>query len=237
MIDLPYDFSNETIYWPTAEGFTLKTVFKGPTEKGYFYFSNNYMASEHGGTHIDAPNHFAYERKTVDEIPLEQLIGNAVVIDVSDKALNNRDYQVNASDFKSWEDKNGKIEKGSVILLYTGYGKYWPDKEKYMGTSERGADAVRNLHFPGLHPDGAKWLVENRSIKAVGLDTPSIDYGQSEYFRSHQILFEKNIPAFENVANLDKLPAKGAIIIALPMKIKGGSGAPLRIVALIPPQN
>ncbi|MGI9533884.1 MAG: cyclase family protein [Thermodesulfobacteriota bacterium] len=234
LVDLTYDFSSETIYWPTAEGFELKTVFKGPTEKGYFYFSNNYMASEHGGTHIDAPNHFAAKRKTVDQIPLEQLIGEAVVIDVSGKALNDRDYQVSVDDFKSWEGKHGKIEEGSIVLLNTGYGKYWPDKEKYMGTSDKGADAVMKLHFPGLHPDAAKWLMEKRSIKAIGLDTPSIDYGQSQYFKSHQILFKNNIPAFENVANLDKLPPRGAVIIALPMKIKGGSGAPLRIVAIIP---
>jgi len=233
-IDLTHDFSSETIYWPTAEGFELIRVFKGQTEKGYFYYSNNYMASEHGGTHIDAPNHFAYERKTVDEIPLDQLTGYAVVIDVSENALNNPDYQVSIDDFKSWEDKYGKIKDGSIVLLYTGYGKYWPDKKKYIGTSEKGADAVSKLHFPGLDPEAAKWLVENRSINAVGLDTASIDYGQSEYFKSHQTLFEKNIPAFENVANIDKLPIKGAYIIALPMKIKGGSGAPLRIVAILP---
>ena len=234
MIDLTHDFSSETIYWPTAEGFELKTVFKGPTEKGYYYFSNNYMASEHGGTHIDAPNHFAYERKTVDEIPLGQLNGNAVVIDVSEKALKNRDYQVSIEDFTSWEHKHGKIKEGSIILLNTGYGQYWPDKEKYMGTSEKGADAVAKLHFPGLGPEAAEWLVNNRSINAIGLDTPSIDYGQSQYFRSHQILFEQNIPAFENVANIDKLPPKGAYVIALPMKIRGGSGAPLRIIAIVP---
>ena len=193
------------------------------------------MASEHRGTHIDAPNHLAFAGKTVDDIPLDRLIGTKAVVDVQDKALKNRDYQVDVADFESWEDKYGKIEKGSVVLLYTGYGRYWPDKEKYMGTSEREAGAVKELHFPGLHPYEAKWLVENRTVKAIGLNTPSIDYGQSEYFKSHRILFEQNIPAFENVANLDELPVKGAFIIALPMKIKGGSGVPLRIVALIPP--
>jgi kynurenine formamidase len=84
-----------------------------------------------------------------------------------------------------------------------------------------------------LHPDAAKWLLQNRSIKAVGLDTPSIDYGQSTLFETHRILFEKNVPAFENVANLDKLPLKGVTVIALPMKIKGGSGGPLRMIAIV----
>ncbi len=233
-IDLTHDFTNETIYWPTAEGFKLTTVFKGPTEKGYFYFSNNYMASEHGGTHIDAPNHFANERKTVDEIPLNRLTGEAVVINVSDKALKNPDYQVSIDDFLTWEAAHGKIKDGSIVLLNTGYSQFWPDREEYMGTAERGADAVVKLHFPGLGPDAAEWIVENRNINAIGLDTPSIDYGQSQYFKSHRILFEQNIPAFENVANLNKLPPKGAYVIALPMKIKDGSGAPLRIVAIIP---
>ncbi|HEX4899203.1 MAG TPA: cyclase family protein, partial [Pyrinomonadaceae bacterium] len=95
--------------------------------------------------------------------------------------------------------------------------------------------AVAKLHFPGLHPDTARWLVTNRSIKAIGLDTASIDFGQSIKFESHQILFEKDIPAFENVANLDKLPARGFSVVALPMKIKGGSGGPLRIIALLNP--
>ena len=103
-----------------------------------------------------------------------------------------------------------------------------------MGTAERGEEAVAKLHFPGLHPDAAQWLVENRVIHSIGLDTPSIDYGQSKGFESHRILFEKNIPAFENLANLSILPDKGFDVIALPMKIAGGSGGPLRIVAVVP---
>ena len=119
------------------------------------------------------------------------------------------------------------------MLLRTGFGKHWPNRLKYLGTDEKGPEAVPKLHFPGLHPDAAKWLVENRSIKAIGLDTPSIDFGQSSDFMSHVILYEKNIPAFENVANLDQLPEKDFTIIALPMKIEGGSGGPLRIIAIV----
>jgi kynurenine formamidase len=233
-IDLTHDFSSETIYWPTADGFKLETVFEGFTDKGYFYDANNYSAAEHGGTHIDSPIHFAQGKQTVDEIPLERLIGPAVLIDVSQKALSDPDYQVGVKDFTDWESKNGQIANGSIVLLNTGYARYWPDKAKYMGTDKRGAEAVKKLHFPGLDPKAAKWLVENREISAIGLDTPSIDYGQSQLFESHRILFKENIPAFENVANLDKLPPKGALVIALPMKIKGGSGGPLRIIASLP---
>ena len=236
-IDLTHDFSSETVYWPTAEGFELETVFEGNTDKGYYYTANKYTASEHGGTHIDSPIHFAQGKQTVDEIPLEKLIGPAVVIDVTQNVLSDPDYQIGVKDFTDWESKNGPIPDSSIVLLNTGYAKYWPDRVKYMGTDKRDDEAVKNLHFPGLDPKAAKWLVENRNINAIGLDTPSLDYGQSRLFESHRILFKENIPAFENVANLDKLPPKGAIIIALPMKIKGGSGGPLRIIAMLPGEN
>lgn len=235
-VDLTHDFSEEAIYWPTAEGFKLESVFEGVTEKGFFYDANNYSAAEHGGTHIDSPIHFAEGKHTVDEIPVERLIGPGIIINVSEKALANRDYLVSVKDFKDWESEHGEIADGSIVLLNTGSAQFWPDKVKYMGTDKRGPDAVKELHFPGLDPAAAKWLVENRNINAIGLDTPSIDYGQSTLFESHRILFKENIPAFENVANLDKLPPKGALIIALPMKIKGGSGGPLRIIANVPPE-
>ena len=233
-VDLSHEFSSETIYWPTAKRFELEEVFAGYTEQGFYYSANNFSAAEHGGTHIDAPVHFAEGRQAVDEIPLENLIAPAVVIDLSEKVSADRDYQVRVEDFLKWEGENGNLSDGVIVLLRTGQGKKWNDPEKYLGTNDRGEEAIAGLHFPGLHPDAARWLVDNRNIKAIGLDTPSIDFGQSTVFESHQILFDKNIPAFENVANLDKLPATGSLVIALPMKIKGGSGAPLRIVAFIP---
>ncbi len=201
------------------------------TPKGYFYAANRYRASEHGGTHIDAPIHFAEHHQTLDQIPLDHLTGAAVVVDVSVQCSKDADYQITASDLQAWEAKHGKLPVGIILLLKTGYSKLWPDAKKYLGTDEKGPEAVAKLHFPGLHPDAARWLTTERSVKAVGLDTASIDYGQSTLFESHRILYAKDIPAFENVADLDKLPAQGAYIVALPMKIKGGSGGPLRIAA------
>lgn len=233
-VDLTHAFSDKTIYWPTEEPFKLETVFKGTTAAGYYYSAYNFSAAEHGGTHIDAPVHFAKERRSVDKIPIAQLIGPAAVIDVTQAAAADRDYQVMVEDFKAWEAEHGRLPKGAIVLLNTGSARFWPDREAYMGTAERGADAVAKLHFPGLHPNAARWLVNLRDIGAIGLDTPSIDYGQSKRFESHQILFEGDIPAFENVTNLDGLPATGATVIALPMKIEGGSGGPLRIVAFVP---
>lgn len=236
-IDLSHDFSDETIYWVTAEPFKRTTVAEGVTPGGYYYSAYNFSAAEHGGTHIDAPVHFGEGKKSVDQLELGQLISPAVKIDVSAKAANDRDYLITTDDIKNWETANGKIPEWSIILFQTGFGSKWPDKKSYLGTDQKGPNAVKDLHFPGLHPEAAKWLVENRKINAVGLDTASIDYGQSTSFESHVALMTNNIPAFENVANLDKLPVKGFQIMALPMKIKGGSGAPLRIVAFVPAKN
>ncbi len=233
-IDLTHAFASDTVYWPTAKTFELETVFEGQTEAGFHYAANNFSAAEHGGTHMDAPVHFAEGRRTVAEVPVEQLVGPAVVVDVRDRASINRDYRVAVDDLKAWEAVHGPIPSGAIVLLNTGFARHWPDRVKYMGTDERGQAAVAKLHFPGLHPEAARWLVGGRNIKAIGLDTPSIDYGPSKLFESHRILLEKNVPAFENVANLEKLPATGAFVVALPMKIEGGSGAPLRIIAFVP---
>ncbi|HMF58416.1 MAG TPA: cyclase family protein [Pyrinomonadaceae bacterium] len=233
IVDLSYAFDEQTVYWPTADTFHLETVAEGMTPQGYFYSAYKFSAAEHGGTHIDAPVHFAEGHNTVDRIPLEQLMGQAILIDVTRQCAANHDYLISVDDFQRWERENGRIPQGAIVLLRTGFGKFWPDRKQYLGTDERGAGAVPKLHFPGLSPEAARWLTENRSIKAIGLDTASIDYGQSTEFQSHRTLFAANVPAFENLANLDQLPAKNFNIIALPMKIKGGSGGPLRVVAIL----
>ena len=235
IIDLSHPFDAQTIYWPTeAEGFKLEPEMAGVTDKGYYYASNKFGAPEHGGTHIDAPRHFAAQGNTLDQVPLEQLMGSAILIDVTRQCEANRDYLVSVDDFVNWEKQHGQIPQRAIVLLRTGFAKYWPDRIKYMGTDERGAAAVAKLHFPGLSPDAARWLTNNRSIKAIGLDTPSIDYGQSTLYESHQVLFAKNIPAFENLGDLTALPPAGFMVIAMPMKIAGGSGGPLRIAAIVP---
>ncbi len=233
LVDLSHAYDEQTVFWPTADGFKLEKVAEGVTPGGYYYAANNFSTAEHGGTHLDAPVHFAEGRNTADRVPLEQLMGAGVVVDVSEECARDADYQVTREDLAAWEREHGRLPDGVILLLRTGFGRRWPDRRSYMGTDERGADAVAKLHFPGLHPDAARWLVGERLVKAVGLDTPSIDFGQSKLFESHRVLFERNVPAFENLANLDQLPAKGFHVVALPMKIKGGSGGPLRAVAIV----
>lgn len=234
-IDLSYSFDSTTLYWPNnATGFVHTTDAEGITPLGYFYSSYSICTPEHGGTHLDAPIHFAKNKLTIDELPMTSLTGKAVVIDVSENALKDRDYLVKVSDVEAWEKENGQLDENTIVLFRTGYGKFYPDREKYFGTAMKGIDAIPLLHFPGIDPETTKWLVEKRNIKALGLDTPSMDYGQSKDFQTHRILLDKNKPGFENVANLDKLPAKGIYVVALPMKIGKGSGAPLRIIAGVP---
>ena len=232
-IDLTHAFSESTIYWPTdTEGFQLEVLAFGPTEGGWFYASNRFASAEHGGTHLDAPIHFAEGRRTTDQIPLSDLMGPAVVIDVT--AHVTPDYLVSVDDLTAWEAGNGTIPGGAILLIRTGWSDRWDDRTAYLGTDLTGEAAIAELHFPGIGAEAAQWLVDNRSITAVGIDTPSIDRGQSTDFRAHVILYAENIAGFENVADLAALPATGSYVVALPMKIQGGSGGPLRIVGFVP---
>ncbi len=233
MVDLSHAFNRETIYWPTQEGFKLIRESAGVTERGYYYAANRFAAAEHGGTHIDAPIHFVEAARTVDLIPLHRLVGDAVVIDVTSSCGENPDYQITVDDLRQWEIDHHRQLTDVIVLLRTGFGRHWGNAERYLGTSQKGAEAVANLHFPGLDPTAARWLVEQRAIKSIGIDTASIDYGQSRLFQSHVTLFQHDLPAMENVANLDQLPTSGATVIAMPMKIAGGSGAPTRILAFV----
>jgi len=232
-IDLSHPYDSTTLYWPNnIKGFEHVTEAEGKTALGYYYSSYSICTPEHGGTHLDAPIHFAENKLTVDQLPLSSLTGYAVVIDVSSKALANRDYQVNVEDIVTWEKEHKRIPDNTIILFRTGYGEFYPNREKYFGTPKTGLEAIHELHFPGISPETTQWLVEKRNIKALGLDTPSMDYGQSKEFKTHRILLGRNKPGFENLANLDQLPLKGIYIVALPMKIAKGSGAPLRIIAI-----
>jgi kynurenine formamidase len=235
LVDLSHPFNERTIYWPTATQFKLTKVAEGETEGGYFYAANDFAAAEHGGTHLDSPVHFARGGDTTDEIPLTRLVGRAIVVDVSSRALADRDYLISRSDFRSWERRHGSIPRRTIVLLRTGFDRYWPNAERYLGTAERGQQAVPKLHFPGLAEEGARWLVRERGVKAVGIDTASIDYGQSTDFRSHRVLGAAGVPVFENVARLGQLPTQGFSLVALPMKIEGGSGGPLRVMAVLRP--
>ncbi|MGH9799207.1 MAG: cyclase family protein [Blastocatellia bacterium] len=231
LVDLTYAFDDKTIYWPTSKAFEWQKESWGKSAGGYWYTAARYAASEHGGTHLDAPIHFGEGKLAADEIPITRLVGPAIVIDIAQACAGNADYRLSAEDITIWEKAHGSIPNEAIVLVRTGWGKFWPDKKKYLGTDAPGDTA--NLHFPGISREASELLVQ-RKIEAIGIDTASIDYGQSKDFITHQILYGANIYGLENVANLERLPAKGSTLIALPMKIKGGTGAPARIIALLP---
>jgi kynurenine formamidase len=233
MVDLTHPLNAQTIYWPTSPTtFQLERLAYGPTEGGYFYSSNAFCSPEHGGTHLDAPIHFSENGITAERIPLENLAAPAVVIDVTAQAARDPDYRLTRQDVLDWEQRHGRIERGTMVLLRTGWSRRWPDRRAYLGDDTPG-DASR-LHFPSFGDDAARLLVEERGAAALGVDVASIDYGQSRDFMVHRIAAARNVPGLENLTGLEELPPRGAVVIALPAKIEGGSGGPLRAIALVP---
>ncbi len=232
-VDLTHTYDANTVYWPTSPTrFRLDTLSYGPTEGGYFYSAFSVSTPEHGGTHLDAPIHFAEGGDGADAIPLERLIAPAVVIDISAQSGQNSDYLLTEQDVLDWEAAHGRVPEGAIVLLRTGWDRFWPDAARYLGDDTPG-DAS-NLHFPSYGPEAARLLVEDRGVAALGTDVASIDGGQSADFMVHRIANARGVPGLENLTGLDRLPPTGAILFALPMKIGGGSGGPLRAVALVP---
>jgi kynurenine formamidase len=233
LVDLTHVYDETTVYWPTdTRGFRLVVLSHGPTAAGFFYAANAFCTAEHGGTHLDAPIHFHDGGATADALPLERLIAPAVVIDVSARAAADPDYRLTVADVEAFERANGPIARGEIVLLRTGWSARWPDRRRYLGDDTPGE--ATKLHFPAFGAEAVEVLVGERGVAALGLDTASLDHGPSRDFPVHRVAGAANVPGFENLTNLDRLPPRGAWLIALPMKIGGGSGAPLRAVAALP---
>jgi kynurenine formamidase len=232
IIDLTYTFDAKTIYWPTEHPFTHEFEHFGMEPGGYFYASAKYAAPEHGGTHMDAPLHFNRAGVTVDQVPLSVMIGPAAVIDFSARAAHDRDTMLSVEDIQRWETAHGRIPDGAIVVARSGWGRYWPEKKRYLGTAAPGD--VAHLHFPGFSAAAVKFLLEQRKIVAIAIDTPSMDPGDSKDFPVHRLWLGANRPGFENVANAERLPETGATIFCIPMKMGQGTGAPTRIFALLP---
>ena len=233
LVDLTHPYNDETLYWPTAPSrFELTELAHGQTEGGFFYSAYSLCTPEHGGTHLDAPAHFSESGLPNDRLPLENLLAPAVVIDVASKAERDPNYRLTVEDVRQFEGEHGEIPSGSIVLLRTGWSSRWPNARAYLGDDTPG-DASR-LSFPSYGEDAARLLVEERRVAILGVDTASIDYGPSQDFVVHRIAAARNVAGLENLTNLDQLPPTGATVIALPMKIEGGSGGPVRVVALVP---
>ncbi|GFW16092.1 isatin hydrolase [Trichonephila clavipes] len=190
-----------------------------------------YFSGIHVGTHMDAPCHFVKGRWSVDQIPISHLIAPAAVIDITKKAGEDRDALVQVDDFENWEITTGQSLDGTIVMIRSGWGKRWNDREAFIGTAD---NDTTKLHYPGISEEAAQWLVDNRNVYGVGSETLSLDNGPSQELMAHRIILDKNVFGLENVANMDMLPIYGATLYVLPMKIGNGSGAPTRIIATFP---
>lgn len=232
LVDLTYSFDETTLVWPRNPQFHRDGSQRGGTADEAWYATGQVALSEHAGTHMDAPIHFAQGQVGIDGIPVEQLMGPAVVIDVRASVAKETDYRLAPADLHRWEAQHGTIPKGAVVMMFTGWGAHWQHRERYFGSTT--PDVPTTLHFPGFSEEAARFLVTERHISGIGIDTPSIDYGPSQDFVVHRIVNGAGLYGLENVARLGELPPSGATLIALPMKIAGGSGAPVRILGILP---
>lgn len=228
IIDLTHTIGLNIPVWPSD---TLSGNYSSVTLTDYKtngFYSRLLSIPEHFGTHIDAPAHGCEGKLTIDQIPLDNLILPAVVISVKEKVMNNPDYALTVEDILEWEKRFGLIQNNSVVLMYSGWSKYWNEPKLYLNQDEKGV-----MHFPGFSEEAVKFLIDERNINGIGVETLSIDCGRSADFPVHKILFEANKFAVENIGDISKLPTVGATLIIAPLKLEGGSGSPLRVFALM----
>jgi kynurenine formamidase len=226
VLDLSYAISDKLVPWPGDEKFFEANVNATIEKNGYF--TRSFWMLEHYGTHLDAPAHFPPGKATVDQIPANQLMGPAVVLDVRAEGAKNADFQLPAASVEEWEKRHGRIPEGAIVLLRTGWASRWPDAQRY-----RNQDGQGKMHFPGFSTSAAKLLIE-RKVSGLGCDTMSIDYGASGDFAVHRLALGAGLYHLENLADLSEMPESGAFLIAAPIKLEGGSGGPVRVFALLP---
>ncbi|CAL4173186.1 unnamed protein product [Meganyctiphanes norvegica] len=238
-LDMSYDVGEESMFWPVGNGFTRADVTRDYQPAGYWYHNEMLSFPEHISTHMDAPSHFAENGWTVDQIPLEHLMGPAVKIDISDKVASDQKAILTTDDLSDWWRKYGDFPNGTIVFVYTGWGSRYGNQTAYFGSNSTNSSTFR---FPAISVGAAQILTQYErttgyQILGVGMDTPSLDESDSQTFKVHQELFAANIYGLENVANLEKLPVTGATVTIMPIKIKDGSGGPVRIIAKLPEVN
>jgi kynurenine formamidase len=227
IVDLTWPLNEKGAYWPgdNYKPFELHTI---ATLEKNGVLSKSFCMPEHQGTHIDAPNHFEADRPSVDRIAIGDLFAEGVLIDVSDQAAANADYALTLADVEAWEKKNGQIPERAVILLKTGWGRHFQNPVRY-----RNQDVMGRMHFPGFSAEAVRFLIERRNIRGIGLDTLSLDPGQSRDFAVHHLVGRAGRYGLENLAGLDELPATKFYLVVAPIKIETGSGGPTRVLAIL----
>jgi kynurenine formamidase len=237
-VDLTQSLSEETPVLVLPEPFGQTAPFSRQEisaydERGVAWHWNNFTTGEHTGTHFDAPVHWVTGKdlpeNTVDTIPVERFVGSAVVIDASREAAADPDFVLTVDFIQSWEAEHGRVPARSWVLLRTDWSKRTGDA--YTNRREDGA------HTPGPDPDAIRFLIEQRDIIGFGVETIGTDAGQAHLmdppYPAHTLLHGAGLYGLQCLENLDQLPATGALIVAAPLKIAGGSGSPLRVLAFV----
>jgi len=229
IVDLTHDLNEGSPFWPEGtEPFPFHAKAVATFERDGC-FARTLQIPEHFGTHMDAPLHFDPNGASLDQIAVEKFVVPAVVVDVTAAAASSPDYRVTVADLEQWVSAHGPMPSGCAVLIHTGWASRWPSQERYVSQDAQGV-----MHFPGLSIEAARYLLDHAHPVSIGIDTPSVDYGQSNDFKVHQLTMAAGLYHLEDLANLDLLPATGACLIALPMKLRGGSGSPTRVLALVP---
>jgi kynurenine formamidase len=226
VVDLTAPLDANTVMWPDAPPPVAETIL---TVEGDGFYNRRLTFVEHSGTHFDAPCHMVAGGLTVDQIDPDRLVRPVAVIDISADCTGNPDAILTLDQVRAWEDRHGPVPQGSAVFLRTGWEEFCTDPLRY-------ANAGGPLRFPGYGADAARFLVEERGVVGLGIDTLGIDPGVADDFVVHrQISHPKGVWHVENLVNLSKLPPTGAWVMVGPLKLVGGSGSPARVLALVPP--
>jgi len=226
--DLSHTLDENAPYWPEGSAKTPFQVSLEATFERDGYLARRLCMPEHFGTHMDAPAHFLPKGLSVDQIAVKELLVEAIVVDVSEAVKTNPDYRVTTIDLENWAKAHGPMPRGCIVLFRTGWDARWPSEKDYMNQDSKGV-----MHFPGLSTEAARFLLEHPHPAAIGIDSPSVDYGPSKGFEVHHLTHAAGLYHLENLTNLNRLPPRGALVIALPLKLRGGSGSPARVLALV----
>jgi kynurenine formamidase len=228
IVDLSYPLNAQSLYWP-GERYTPFHIETIATLEKDGVLSKKVTFPEHIGTHLDAPNHFESGAIDVSRIPAAQLFAAGVVINVAPQVEVNPEATLSVLQVEEWERQQGRIPEGAVVLLNTGWGRFWTQPQRYLNRDLNG-----RMRFPGFSAEAVRFLIENRKVKGIGIDTLSIDPGTSKTFPVHHLINKAGKYGLENVANLDQLPPRGFYLIVAPLKVEGGTGGPCRLFALLP---
>ncbi|WP_066425956.1 cyclase family protein [Anabaena sp. 4-3] len=193
------------------------------------YHLRRFSLGEHSATHINAPNSFYQAGVGIDQYSAQSLIVPAVVIDISTAATVNPDYILTIADVMAWEVQHGEIASGSVVLLYTGWQNKWSDKNAFFNQD---ADGI--MHFPGFGREVTEFLLQERRIAGVGIDTHGVDSGREQSFTTNRLVLAQQGIVLENLTNLDQLPPKGTTLAIGILRLRRGSGSPVGVLALVP---